>query len=103
MTLVHARTAGADCIDDVDVLRAGSTAKVLDHRVMAPSTCGMFLRGFTFGHIRQLDRFSETALARAWAAGAGPGDAPMTTDVDSTVCEVHQTGERLRGRSGSPG
>ena len=89
MTLVHAMTAGADCIDDVDVLRAGSSAKVLDHRVMAPSTCGTFLRGFTFGHVRQLDRFSETALARAWAAGAGPDDAPMTIDVDSTVCEVH--------------
>jgi hypothetical protein len=28
-------------------------------------------------------------MAKAWAAGAGPGDAPMTIDVDSTVCEVH--------------
>jgi Transposase DDE domain group 1 len=28
-------------------------------------------------------------MARAWAAGAGPGDGPMTIDLDSTVCEVH--------------
>ena len=28
-------------------------------------------------------------LGRAWAAGAGPGDGPLTVDVDSTICEVH--------------
>jgi hypothetical protein len=28
-------------------------------------------------------------LARAWAAGAGPGSEPMTIDLDSTICEVH--------------
>jgi hypothetical protein len=89
LTLLHALLAGGDCIDDADVLRSGSTAQVLGHRVMAPSTLGTFLRAFTFGHIRQLDRAAETLLARAWAAGAGPGDAPMTIDLDSTVCEVH--------------
>jgi hypothetical protein len=47
------------------------------------------LRAFTFGHVRQLDRLTEQVLARAWAAGAGPGDGPMTMDLDSTVCEVH--------------
>jgi len=89
LTLVHAILAGADCIDDADVLRTGQTARVLGHRVMAPSTLGTFLRSFTFGHIRQLDRVAETIMAKAWAAGAGPGSAPMTIDVDSTVCEVH--------------
>jgi hypothetical protein len=88
MTLVHAMVAGADCIDDVDVLRAGETERVLGHRVMAPSTCGTFLRAFTFGHVRQLDRWSELALTGAWAAGAGPGSAPMTIDIDSTICET---------------
>src|SRR6266545_1037779 len=62
---------------------------VLGHRVMAPSTLGTFLRAFTFGHVRQLDRLAETVLARAWTAGVGPGDGPMTMDLDSTVCEVH--------------
>ena len=54
-----------------------------------PSTLGTFLRAFTFGHVRQFDRLTEQALARAWAAGAGPGDGPMTIDLDSTICEVH--------------
>jgi Transposase DDE domain group 1 len=56
---------------------------------MAPSTLGTFLRAFTFGHVRQLDRLTEQILTRAWTAGAGPGDAAMTMDLDSTVCEVH--------------
>jgi hypothetical protein len=88
LTLVHALVAGGDCIDDADLLRTGSTAAVLGHQVMAPSTLGTFLRSFTFGHIRQLDQAAETILGRAWAAGAGPGDGPMTIDVDSTICEV---------------
>jgi hypothetical protein len=28
-------------------------------------------------------------LSRAWAAGAGPDDGPLTVEVDSTICEVH--------------
>jgi hypothetical protein len=89
LTLVHSLLAGGDCIDDADLLRCGQTATVLGHRVMAPSTLGTFLRAFTFGHVRQLDRLTEQLLTRAWAAGAGPGDAAMTIDLDSTVCEVH--------------
>ena len=34
-TLVHAMVAGAECIDDCDVLRSGSTHRVLGHQVMA--------------------------------------------------------------------
>lgn len=89
MTLVDSMIAGGDFIDDADVLRTGSTASVLGHRVMAPSTLGTFLRSFTFGNIRQLDRATEIALGRAWAAGAGPGAEAMTIDIDSTICEVH--------------
>jgi hypothetical protein len=89
LTLVHSMLVGGDCIDDADLLRCGQTASVLGHRVMAPSTLGTFLRSFTFGHVRQLDRLAEQVLGRAWAAGAGPGDGPMTIDLDSTVCEVH--------------
>ena len=89
LTLVHAMVAGADCIDDVELLRSGSTGSVLGHQVMAPSTVGTFLRAFTFGHVRQLDKVTGELLTRAWAAGAGPGDGPVTVDVDSTICEVH--------------
>jgi hypothetical protein len=62
---------------------------------MAPSTLGTFLRAFTFGHVRQLDRVLDVALARAWAAGAGPGDAPLVIDIDSFIGEVH--GDQKQG------
>src|SRR3954470_23548639 len=88
MTLISAMALGADCIDDCDLLRSGRTADVLGHRVMAPSTLGTFLRAFTFGHVRQLDRVLGEALQRAWAAGAGPGDGRLVVDVDSFVGEV---------------
>src|SRR4051812_12734163 len=82
MTMVSAMALGADCIEDCDVLRSGQTAAVLGHRVAAPSTLGTFLRAFTFGHVRQLDRVLAESLARAWAAGAGPGEESLTVDVD---------------------
>ena len=64
---------------------------------MAPSTLGTFLRAFTFGHVRQLDRVLDVALARAWAAGAGPGDGPLVIDIDSFIGEVH--GDQKQGAS----
>jgi hypothetical protein len=88
MSLVSGMLAGGDCIDDMDVLRAGSTGLVLGHRVMAPSTLGTFLRAFTFGHVRQLDRVLDETLARAWQAGAGPGDQRLVIDIDSFIGEV---------------
>ena len=88
MTLVASALAGGDCIDDADALRSGGTAGVLGCVVKAPSTLGTFLRSFRWGHVRQLDRVSRELLARAWAAGAGPGDAPFTIDLDSTICET---------------
>ncbi|MEO8265357.1 MAG: IS1380 family transposase [Ilumatobacteraceae bacterium] len=87
LTLVDAMIAGATHIDHADMLRAGSTAGVLGHRVMAPSTLGTFLRSFTFGHLRQLEAINGRALQRAWAAGVGPGGA-LVIDIDSTICEV---------------
>ena len=89
LTLVASALAGGDCIDDADALRAGRTEQVLGGTVKAPSTLGTFLRSFRWGHVRQLDRVSRELLARAWAAGAGPGDDPLTIDLDSTVCETY--------------
>jgi len=89
LSLIHAMLLGADCIDDCDVLRAGNTEAVLGHKAMAPSTLGTFLRAFTFGHVRQLDRVLGEALKRAWRAGAGPGEGRLVIDVDSFVGEVH--------------
>jgi hypothetical protein len=89
MSLVSAMALGADCIDDCDVLRSGQTRAVLGHGVSAPSTLGTFLRAFTFGHVRQLDRVLAESLCRAWAAGAGPGAERLVVDVDSFVGEVY--------------
>ena len=89
MTLVASALAGGDCIDDADALRAGSTGRVLGCVVKAPSTLGTFLRSFRWGHVRQLDRVGRELLARAWQAGTGPGDAPFTIDLDSTICETY--------------
>jgi hypothetical protein len=89
MTVISSVLAGGDCIDDVDALRSGGTAAVVGHRVAAPSTVGTFLRGFRWGHVRQLDAVSRMVLARAWEAGAGPGAAPLTVDLDSTICETY--------------
>ena len=89
LTLVASALAGGDCIDDDEVLRAGRTARVLGCVVKAPSTLGTFLRSFRWGHVRQLDRVSRELLARAWAAGAGPGNGPLTIDLDSTICETY--------------
>ena len=89
IALVYAMLLGADSIDDTELLRAGRTRRLLGGWLPAPSTLGTFLRAFTFGHVRQLDRVLATALERAWAAGAGPGAERLTVDVDSFVGEVH--------------
>ena len=47
---------------------------------------------------------SRGLLARAWAAGAGLGDLPLTIDLDSTICETYGLLARLReGRPTPPG
>ena len=106
MTLVATALAGGDCIDDADALRTGGTACTLGGMVKASSTLGTFLRSFRWGRVRQLDRVSRELLARAWQAGAGPGDAPFTIDLDSTICETYgldKEGARHHGYTGKRG
>jgi hypothetical protein len=61
-TLIAGMCAGADCIDDVDVLRSGGMTTIFDG-VYAPSTIGTLLREFTFGHARQLESVLTAHLA----------------------------------------
>ena len=89
MTLIYAMALGADSIDDCEVLRSGRIGRLLGGWVAARSTLGTFLRAFTFGHVRQLDRVLGETLTRAWRAGAGPGSGRLVVDVDSFVGEVH--------------
>src|SRR3954453_4802809 len=90
LTVLGSMLAGRNSIRDVDVLRTGATDEVFDG-VRAPSTIGSWLRAFKWSNVRQLDSIGRELLARTWAAGAGPADlcAPLTIDIDSTVCEVY--------------
>lgn len=88
LTLVATLVAGGSHIDHANMLRVGDTRRVLGFRVVAPSTLGTFLRSFTFGHVRQLDRVIAETLRRVWELGAGPGDERLVIDVDSTITEV---------------
>jgi len=84
--LVAGMVAGADCIDDMDLLRHGGMDRLFDG-VRAPSTLGTFLRSFTFGHVRQLDAVASrflVALAKnaPILPGAGQG---CYVDIDDTI------------------
>ncbi len=89
MTVIMSILAGGDCIDDVNMLRAGSVSRILGHGLRAASTIGTFLRTFTWGHVSQLTKVSREALRRAYSSGAGLGDGPVTVDIDSTICETY--------------
>ena len=89
MTIIHSALAGGDSIDDGDALRAGDTEAVLGHGVRAPSTLGTFLRSFSWGHARQLDRVAGELLDPGVGGGGRPGDAPVTIDVDSSIHETY--------------
>jgi hypothetical protein len=76
-SLVAGMVAGADSIEDMDLLRHGGMDRLFGG-VRAPSTLGTFLRTFTFGHVRQLDAVASrllTSLARC--APLLPGAAEL--------------------------
>jgi hypothetical protein len=71
--MVAGMAAGADSIDDMDVLRHGAMDALFDG-IRAPSTLGSFLRSFTWGNVRQLEKVSRVFLsALAVAAPLLPG------------------------------
>ena len=52
--------------------------------------------------MRQLDRVSRELLAQAWTAWAGPGDGPLTIDLDSTICETYGLAKGGRTTTATP-
>lgn len=82
--------AGADYIDDVDLVRAGGM-KTLFGPVYAPSTVGTLLREFTFGHARQLDSvLAEHLAGLCERVSLLPGsDVRAFVDIDSLVRPVY--------------
>lgn len=91
--VVAGMLAGADSIEDLDLLRHGGMGRVF-HGIRAPSTLGTFLRSFTHGHVQQLDQVNAAVLAGLSArvpgllAGGGTGGIAFV-DVDDTVRQVH--------------
>ena len=88
--LVAGMVAGADSIDDMDLLRHGGMGRLFTG-VRAPSTLGTFLRTFTFGHVRQLDAVaSRFLIALAKNAPILPGaDQGCYVDIDDTIKATH--------------
>jgi hypothetical protein len=85
-SLVAGMIAGADSINDMDLLRHGAMGRLFTG-VRAPSTLGTFLRSFTFGHVRQFDAVASRLLMNL--AGQAPllsgADEPTYVDVDDTL------------------
>jgi hypothetical protein len=85
-TVVAGMCAGADSIDDIDVVRSGGMKTLFDG-VYAPSTVGTLLREFTFGHARQLESVLREHLVALCGrvdllAGA---DEQVFIDIDSLL------------------
>lgn len=89
--VVAGMLAGADSIDDLDLLRHGAMPRPFAG-VRAPSTLGTFLRSFTHGHVQQLDAAGTRLLAGLTRQVPGllaGADQVAFVDVDDTVREVH--------------
>jgi len=81
--------AGGDTIDDANALRAGATSRVLGFTVKAASTLGHVPAQLPLGPRPPARPGQPRAPRTAWAAGGGPGAAPLTIDLDSTSCETY--------------
>lgn len=99
-SLVGGMVAGADSIEDMNLLRHGGMSRLFDS-VYAPSTLGSFLRAFTFGHVRQLDavasRLLQALARRAPILPAPTGNGFVFIDLDDTVIEVHSSRKQGAG------
>jgi hypothetical protein len=60
-SIIAGMAAGADSIDDLQVIRSGGNKRVFD-QVYAPATLGQFLREFTHGHCQQLASVARAHL-----------------------------------------
>src|ERR1700756_5284972 len=90
VTVVAGMCAGADCIDDIDVVRSGGMTTLFGG-VYAPSTVGTLLREFTFGHARQLESVLGEHLVRLCErVDLLPGaDQEVFIDIDSLLRPVY--------------
>jgi hypothetical protein len=96
--IVAGMAAGADSIDDLDVIRSGGMRQVFTG-VYASATLGILLREFTFGHARQLagvQRRHLLALAQRTPVLDGI-EQQAFVDIDSLLRPVY--GHQKQGAS----
>jgi hypothetical protein len=88
--IVAGMIAGADSIDDLDLLRHGAMPALFGG-IRAPSTLGSFLRSFTWGNVRQAEKVSRLLLAElARRTPLLPGkDVLVFVDIDSMQKRVY--------------
>lgn len=89
-SIIAGMAAGADSIDDLDVVRAGGMKRVFGG-VYAAATLGIFLREFTHGHARQLSTVLRKHLV-ALAARTPVMDGitqRVFIDIDSLLRPVY--------------
>src|SRR5262249_14404042 len=89
-SIIAGMAAGADSIEDLDVIRSGGMKKLFGG-VYACATLGIFLREFTHGHVRQLDavlRRSLVALSGRTPLLEGIPDRAYI-DIDSLLRPVY--------------
>jgi Transposase DDE domain group 1 len=97
--LVAGMAAGADSINDVDLLRHGAMTSLFGG-VRAPSTLGSHLRSYAWGNVSQLEKAGREFLAAlAGRAPLLPGAGTLAfIDVDSMQKRVyghHKQGARF--------
>src|SRR5664279_2314490 len=94
--LVAGMVAGADSISDMDVLRHGGMGRMFDG-LRAATTLGTHLRGYRFGHVRQLDAVASRLLVKL--ARLSPildgADQICFVDVDDTIPAITAGGARF--------
>jgi len=113
-SVIAGMLAGADSIDDLDLLRSGGMGRVLDG-VRAPSTLGTYLRTFTHGHVQQVDKAGAGSWPGwpgwpgCWPAGARPtawsssGRAAARRDASHRPGRSSGCRSRIMPRSSDPG
>lgn len=89
-SIVAGMAAGADSIDDLQVVRSGGMNRVFD-QVYAPATLGQFLREFTHGHCQQLASVARAHLVNlAERTDLLPGIGQQAyVDIDSLLRPVY--------------
>jgi hypothetical protein len=89
-SIVAGMAAGADSIDDLDVIRSGGMPRLFGE-VYAPATLGQFLREFTHGHSLQLASVARAHLVNlVTRTGLLPGiETQAYVDIDSLLRPVY--------------